>query len=43
MNKLRVQRDLAEKHEDYVEEQVVSLKADLLTMKENFNLAPQAL
>ena len=38
MNELRVQRDLAENHADHVEAQVVSLKAELLTMKENFNL-----
>ena len=43
MNELRVQRDLAKKHVDHVEEQVVSLKADLLTMKENFNLTLDAL
>ena len=38
MNELRVQRDLVEKHADQVEAQVVSLKAELLTVKENFNL-----
>ena len=43
MNELRVQRDLAEKHADHVEAQVVSLKAELLTVKKNFNLTPQTL
>ena len=38
MNELRVQRDLAEKHVDHVEAQVVSLKAELLTVKENLNM-----
>ena len=33
MNELRLQRDLAEKQADHVEEQVASLKADLLTVK----------
>ena len=43
MNELRVQRDLAEKHADHVEAQVVSLKAELLTVKENLNLTLQTL
>ena len=43
MNELRVQRDLAEKHADHVEAQVVSLKAELLTVKKNFNLTLQTL
>ena len=43
MNELRVKRDLAEKHADHVEAQVVSLKAELLTVKENFNLTLQTL
>ena len=43
MNELRVQRDLAEKHADHVEAQVVSLKAELLTVKENFNMTLQTL
>ena len=43
MNELRVQRDLAENHADHVEAQVVSLKAKLLTVKENFNLTLQTL
>ena len=34
MNELRVQKDLAEKHAEYVEAQVVSLKAELHTMRE---------
>ena len=43
MNELRVQRDLDEKHADHVEAQVVSLKVELLTVKENFNLTLQTL
>ena len=43
MNELRLKRDLAEKQADHVEEQVASLKADLLTVKENFNLTLEAL
>ena len=43
MNELKVQRDLAKKHADHVEAQVVSLKVELLTVKENFNLTLQTL
>ena len=39
----RDQRDLVEKQSDHVEAQVVSLKAELLTVKENFNLTLQTL
>ena len=38
MNELRVQRDLAEKHANHVEAYLVSLKAELLTVNENFNM-----
>ena len=34
MNELRVQKDLAEKHAEHVEAQVVSLKAEILTVRE---------
>ena len=43
MNELRVQKDLAEKHAEHVEAQVVSLKAELLTMRETQNLTLQTL
>ena len=43
MNELRVQKDLAEKHAEHVEAQVVSLKAELLTVRESQNLTLQAL
>ena len=43
MNELRVQKDLTEKHVEYVEEQVVSLKAELLGVKEDLNLTLQTL
>ena len=43
MNELRVKRDLAENHVDHVEAHMVSLKAKLLTVKENFNLTLQTL
>ena len=43
MNKLRVHKDLAEKHAEHVEAQVVSLKAELLTVREAQNLALQTL
>ena len=33
MNELRVQRDFVGKHADHVEEQVVSLKVELLTVR----------
>ena len=38
MNELRVQKDLAEKHAEHVEAQVVSLKVELLTVRESQNL-----
>ena len=43
MNELRVQKDLAEKHAEHVEAHVVSLKAELLTMREAQNLTLQTL
>ena len=43
MNELRVQKDLGERHEEHVEAQVVSLKAELLTVKETLNLTLQTL
>ena len=43
MNELWVHKDLAQKHADHVEAHVVSLKAELLTMKENLNLTLQTL
>ena len=43
MNELRVKKDLAEKHVEHVEAQVVSLKAELLTVMESQNLTLQTL
>ena len=43
MNELRVQKDLAEKHAEHVETHVVSLKAELLTVRKAQNLALQTL
>ena len=43
MNELRVQKDLAKKHAKHVEAQVVSLKAELLTVREAQSLTLQTL
>ena len=43
MNELRVQKDLAEKHAEHMEVQVVSLKAELLTVRESQSLTLQEL
>ena len=43
MNELRVQKDLAKKHAEHVEAQVVSLKAELLTVRGSRNLTLQTL
>ena len=42
-NELKVQKDFVKKHEEHVEVQVVSLKAELLTVRESQNLTLQAL